>query len=64
MTTAKKTAKKTAAKKSPKLSVKDLKDLKAGMRAADGTFFCCNSASISASTASVTSAKKSGPSRG
>lgn len=59
--TAKKTAKKPAAKsakKSPKLSVKDLKDLKAGMRAADGTFLCCNSASVSA--AKATSAKRAG----
>lgn len=51
MTTKKKTATKTAAKKPGKLSVKDLKDLKAGMRAVAGTFLCCNSASISASAA-------------
>lgn len=58
MTTAKKTAKKTAAKKSPKLSVKDLKDLKAGMRAADGTFLCCNSASVSSAKNTTASAAK------
>ena len=51
--TTKKTAKKPAAKpakKSPKLSVKDLKDLKAGMRTA-AAVDTCNSCSVSAASA-------------